>query len=80
MSRKTHHVVPAPDGGWNIKKGGAQRASNHFDIKAEAINAGRQISRNQRTEFLIHNRNGRIALSNSHGHIPHLSHGQVHGS
>ena len=80
MTRKTHHVVPAPRGGWNIKKGGAQRASSHFDIKTEAINAGRQISRNQRTEFLIHNRNGRIALSNSHGHIPHLSHGQVHGN
>jgi hypothetical protein len=74
MSRQTHHVVPARRGGWNVKRGGGHRASNHFDIKIEAIDAGRQISRNQHTEFVIHNRNGRIAQSDSHGRISHLSH------
>ena len=75
MTRKTHHVVPAPQGGWNVKKGRAHRASNHFDIKTDAIDAGRVISRNQHTEFVIHNRNGRIARSDSHGFFQHLSHG-----
>lgn len=75
MTRKTHHIVPAPQGGWNVKKGRAQRASNHFDIKIDAIDAGRVISRNQHTEFVIHNRNGRIARSDSHGFIQHMSHG-----
>ena len=75
MTRKTHHVVPAPRGGWNVKRGGAQRASNHFSIKTDAIDTGREISRNQHTEFVIHNRNGRIARSDSHGFNAHTSHG-----
>ncbi len=66
----THHVVPDPDGGWNVKRGGSDRASGHYDTKAEAVAAGRTISQNQGTEFRIHNQNGRIALSDSHGGDP----------
>ena len=70
MSRKTHHVVHNPDGGWDINKGGADRASGHFEKKQDAIDAGREISQNQGTEFLIHNLNGRIGQSDSHGNDP----------
>ena len=72
MSKKpeTHHVVPNPDGGWDVKRGGASRASSHHDTKREAVERGRDISRNQGTEFRIHNRNGRIADSDSHGGDP----------
>jgi len=70
MSRKTHHVVPDSGGGWNVKKGGADRASKHFDTKQEAVNWGRQVSRNQETEFLIHGKDGRIQQSDSHGGDP----------
>ena len=70
MPRKTHHVVPSPTGGWNVKKGGAERASIHTDTKQQAIDAGRQISRNQETEFVIHGQNGRIQRSDSHGNDP----------
>lgn len=71
MSRKTHHVVPNPKGGWDVKKGGAKRVSGHFDKKRDAIKSGRKISRNQGTEFLIHKKDGRIAQSDSHGNDPH---------
>lgn len=27
----THHVVPHHGGGWDVKRGGADRASGHFD-------------------------------------------------
>lgn len=33
MPRKTHHVVPDPNGGWNVKNGGADRASAHAETK-----------------------------------------------
>jgi len=36
----------------------------------EAIDRGREISRNAGTEFKIHNRDGRIAQSDSHGNDP----------
>lgn len=68
---KTHHVVPNPDGGWDVKKGGASRASSHHDTKRDAIDRGREISRNQSTEFRIHNKDGKIARSDSHGNDPY---------
>jgi hypothetical protein len=72
MSHKTHHVVPNSDrGGWDVKRGGALRASKHFDTKVEAERAGREISRNQKTEFVIHGRNGKIQRSDSHGNDPY---------
>lgn len=66
----THHVVHNPNGGWDVKRGGAQRASGHFDIKRDAVEYGRQVSRNQETELRIHNMDGRIGQSDSHGHDP----------
>lgn len=63
----THHVVPNANGGWDVKKGGAGRASSHHDIKQDAIDTGRKISQNQGTEFRIHNKDGRIGQSDSHG-------------
>ena len=67
----THHVAPNPAGGWDVKRGGAERASWHYDTKREAIDQGRQVSRNQGTELRIHNRDGRIASSDSHGNDPY---------
>jgi hypothetical protein len=68
---KSHHVVPNPDGGWDVKKGGAERASGHFENKSDAVDAGRQISRNQQTEFVIHGKDGKIQQKDSHGNDPH---------
>ncbi len=67
---KTHHVVPNPDGGWDVKRSGSQRASSHHDTKQEAIDKGRAVSRNQETELRIHNRDGLIFSSDSHGRDP----------
>ena len=69
-TRKSHHVVPNSGGGWDVKKGGAQRASVHRETKREAEAAGRKISQNQGTEFVIHGRDGVIQRSDSHGHDP----------
>jgi hypothetical protein len=54
-----------------VKRGGASRASSHHETKREAIDRGREISRNQGTEFRIHNQDGRIADSDSHGRDPY---------
>jgi hypothetical protein len=67
---ETHHIVHNPDGGWDVKRGGSERASGHYETKREAINEGRVVSRSQGTEFRIHNLNGRIGQSDSHGHDP----------
>jgi uncharacterized protein YdaT len=68
--RDSHHVVHNPNGGWDVKRGGAERSSGHFDTKQAAIDRGREISRNAETEFVIHNLDGKIASSDSHGNDP----------
>jgi len=70
MARKTHHVVPSSIGGWDIKKGGSKRSSFHFKRKREAVNKARKISRNQKTELIVHNQNGKISGKDSHGRDP----------
>lgn len=74
MSRRkgpeTHHVVPSSGGGWDVRRGGAGRASAHRDTKQDAVSRGREISRNQGTELRIHNKDGRIGQSDSHGRDP----------
>jgi len=70
MSGKQHHVVPNPAGGWDVKRSGGERASAHTDTKQEAIDKGRVISSSQQTELVVHNRNGKISNSDSHGNDP----------
>ena len=67
MAKGTHHVVPNPKGGWDIKKGGSDRSSGHYDTKKQAVDKAREISRNQKTELKIHNKDGKISQSDSHG-------------
>jgi hypothetical protein len=67
MAAKSHHVVPNPDGGWDVKKSGAQRASGHYETKADAVRAGREISNNQGTELYIHRQDGVFRQKDSHG-------------
>lgn len=67
---KQHHVVPNPNGGWDVKAANAQRASAHSTTKAEAISIARTIDKNQGSELFIHNANGQIASRDSHGKDP----------
>jgi len=66
---KSHHVVPNPGGGWDVRRGGASRATVHTDTKQQAVDRGREISRKQGTELRVH-KEGRIARSDSHGSDP----------
>lgn len=68
---KNQHVVPSKSGGWNVKGAGNSKATKHFDTKQAAIDYGRQTSRNQKSELVIYNKDGRIAQKDSHGHDPH---------
>ncbi|SDS19686.1 hypothetical protein SAMN05216503_2284 [Polaribacter sp. KT25b] len=63
----TRHVVPNPDGGWDSKKGGAERASKHFDNKQDAVDYSRELSKKQKTELVIHKKDGKIQRKDSHG-------------
>lgn len=70
MKKSTHVVPNSRNGGWDIKQSGAQRSSGHFTTKQEAIQRARKISRNQTTELIIHNKDGKIGKKDSHGNDP----------
>lgn len=64
MSKKNQHVVPHPDG-WAMKSEGSHRAASVHPPQREAIEAGRQSAINNRSELLIHGRNGQIRERNT---------------
>lgn len=70
MARDTHRIMPHKDGRWQVKRDDGKRASHVADTKAEAERLGRTISRNQGTEFQVHNQEGKIGSSDSHGKDP----------
>ena len=72
MGPRSAHVVPKSSGGLDIKQSDDQRSFGHFDRKQDAIDRARQISRNQETELVIHNKDGRISRKDSHGNDPCL--------
>ena len=69
MPRKEHHVVPN-ESAWGIKKNNGDRSIKNFDRKQDAIDHAREISINQKSELIIHNKNGQISQSDSHGNDP----------
>jgi len=66
---KNQHVLPH-EGGWQVKGEGNSRATVVTDTKQQSVDIAREISRNQQSELIIHNRNGQIGQKDSHGHDP----------
>jgi hypothetical protein len=64
------HTVPHGDG-WANRREGASRVSKTFDTKAAAEGAGRRTARSDKTEHLIHKKDGTIGERNSYGNDPH---------
>lgn len=69
MASKNQHVVPHDDG-WAVRGAGNQKATSVYDTQQQAIEAGREIARNQESELLIHGRNGQIRARDSYGNDP----------
>ena len=69
MSKKDVHTVPNPAGkGWVNKVGGAVESKHR--TKENAVERGRNIARENRSEHAIHNKDGQISQKNSYGNDP----------
>ncbi len=66
---RNQHVVPR-DNGWAIRGAGNAKDTARFNTQREAIDAAREIARNQKSELLIHGRDGRIREKNTYGSDP----------
>ena len=61
MSDADRHVVPNPEGGWDVKKPNGSRASAHANTQEEAQNLARVIINNQGGgELITHGKDGQI--------------------
>jgi hypothetical protein len=66
LARTERHVVPNPNGGWDIKAPNADRRSGHTDTQAAAIDRAREIVHNAGGgEVVTHGRDGRIRDSDT---------------
>ncbi|HEV2844470.1 MAG TPA: DUF2188 domain-containing protein [Thermoanaerobaculia bacterium] len=68
--RSSYHVVTHPEGGWAVVKSGSGRASRRFDTQGDAIAWAREASRNQRTDLIVHGRDGTVRRWDSYGAAP----------
>jgi hypothetical protein len=66
---KNQHVVRRDDG-WAVRGEHNQRDTSHHSTQGQAIEAARDIARNQRSEVVIHDRSGRIRDRDSYGNDP----------
>lgn len=63
---RDRHVVPHPDGGWDVRAPGARRASAHTATQDEAIRRARAIVRNAGGgEVVVHRRDGTVRSSDT---------------
>lgn len=70
MAKKNIHIVKH-EGGWAAKKEGSKRASVVAPTQGEVIDPGRQITRREGTELVIHGCDGKFRERHSHGRDPH---------
>ena len=62
------HVVPDPEGGWDVVAPHGDRSSGHFSTQREAYDRAREIVGNiGGGEVVIHGEDGRIRNSNTIG-------------
>lgn len=67
MASNGQHVVLCEGGKWAVRKTGSLKATKIFNKKDDAIRAAHKISRNQRTELIIHGYDGRVRSRASYG-------------
>lgn len=67
---KNQHVVKTDDG-WGVRGEGNSRLTTIKDTQKEAINAARDIAIKNKSEVVIHGRDGKIRDKDSYGNDPH---------
>ena len=70
MSKGNITVGPNGRGGWAVRREGSSRAISNHRKQETAIMRGRPIARDDKVEFTIRGRDGRIREKDSYGHDP----------
>lgn len=66
---KNQHVTPKGDN-WQVKGAGNGKATAVVPTQKEAIEKAKEIAQNQKSEVVIHGKNGQIRDKDSYGSDP----------
>jgi len=69
-TKKNQHVIKAGKN-WAVRGENNSRRTKITETKKEAVEKARQIAKNQKTELVIHNKDGKIIDKDSYGNDPH---------
>jgi uncharacterized protein YdaT len=75
---KNQHVTPSKGGGWQVKGAGNDKATKVVPTQKEAIETAKEIAKNQKSEVVIHGKDGRIRDKDSYGDDPNPPKDQKH--
>jgi hypothetical protein len=64
------HVIRGNNGGWQVRVEGKTRAQSIHNTQAEAAAVGKEIARRNKSELLVHGRDGKIRERSTFGHDP----------
>jgi hypothetical protein len=69
------HVVRGKSGGWQVRVEGKTRAQSIHNTQSDAAQVGKEIARRNKSELLIHGRDGRIRDRSTFGQDPRHTRG-----
>ena len=69
MNKKSIHVLPN-QGNWSVQTSGSKKAYRTTSTQKEAIDIAKQVAKTNKSELLIHGKNGQIREKNSYGNDP----------
>lgn len=69
MAKKNQHVVPLGNG-WAVKGEGSKKFTVITDTQRDAITVARGIAKSNKSELLIHGKDGKIRDRDSYGNDP----------
>lgn len=67
---KNQHVTKHSGGGWQVKGAGNNKATKVTSTQKDAIETATQIAKHQKSEVVIHGKNGKIRDKDSYGNDP----------
>jgi uncharacterized protein YdaT len=70
MTKRNQHVVPLGNG-WAVKREGSKRFTVITERQKDAITVAREIARNNKSEIVIHGRDGKIRDKDSYENDTH---------
>ncbi len=69
MAKRNQHVVPLGNG-WAVKGEGNNRFTVITETKRDATAIARDIAKNNKSELIIHGKDGKIQAKDSYGNDP----------